>query len=562
MALLISSQIHSAQSACLRSHIGPNVDNLSWHLSFSSQKSKKRCKLSLRSRAQRISNELAGWEKLRPWQVPRRDWFKPDFVFGASTSAYQIEGAWNEDGKGPSAWDHFSQNYPERIDDRSNGNVAVNSYHQYKDDVKMLKEMGMDAYRFSISWSRILPKGTLKGGINKEGIQYYENLINSLIDNGIEPYVTIWHWDTPQALQEKYGGFLDRQIVKDYTDFARLCFEHFGDRVKHWLTFNEPHTFCWFSYGTGAHAPGRCSPGHDCAIPSGDSLTEPYLAGHNILLAHAEAVELYNKHYKGENGKIGMAFDVMGYEPYENTFHDEQAQARAIDYNLGWFLEPVVRGDYPFSMRSLVKDRLPYFTHEEQKKLAGSYDILALNYYTSRFSKHIDMSPNFKPGVNTDDIYADILTHGSDGNPIGPNTGTFWIYSYPKGLKDLLLLMKNKYGNPPVYITENGIADMEPMSIEVALEDSKRLDYLQRHIAIIKESIDCGVDVRGHFTWSLLDNFEWGSGYTSRFGLIYVDHKDGFKRHMKKSAKWFRDFNGAKSASVNGKVLEPVSVTN
>lgn len=542
-----------------RSHIvGPNNENFPRHQPCSSQNRNKR--LRLRSRAQRISSQLLASQKLMPWQIPKRDWFPPSFIFGAATAAYQIEGVWNEDGKGPSNWDHFCHNYPDWILDGSNGDTGANSYHMYPADVRLLKEIGMDAYRFSISWSRILPKGTLEGGINQAGIKYYKKLINLLIENGIEPFVTIFHWDVPQALEDKYGGFLGDRIVKDYTDFAKVCFENFGDKVKNWLTFNEPQTFTTFSYGTGVFAPGRCSPGEKCAQPIANSLTEPYIAGHNILRAHAMTVDLYNKNYKGTDGRIGLAFDVMGRVPYGNTFLDEQAQERSLDQNLGWFLEPVVRGDYPFSMRSLARKRLPFFTDNEQAMLAGSYDILGINYYTSRFSKHVDFSEDYSPKLNADDAYATAEIFGPDGNSIGPPMGNPWIYMYPKGLKDLLMIMKNKYGNPPIYITENGIGDVDtkdnPLSMQDALEDYKRLDYLQRHISVIKESIDLGADVRGHFTWSLLDNFEWSSGYTERYGIIYVDRDDGYRRYLKRSAKWLREFNGA-AKKAEKKVLTP-----
>ncbi|PAN41422.1 hypothetical protein PAHAL_8G042900 [Panicum hallii] len=562
MALLASALIsHTAHRPGLRSHIGSNGGNLSWH-----EKGKKRCDLT-RVRSRAWSSDLG--QHLMPSEIPRRDWFSHEFVFGSATSAYQIEGAWNEHGKGPSTWDHFCHNHPERIFDRSNGDVAVNSYHLYEEDVKLLKEMGMDAYRFSISWSRILPKGTLEGGINYQGLQYYKNLINTLKENGIEPYVTIFHWDTPQQLEENYGSFLSRMIVKDYTDFARLCFEHFGDKVKNWFTFNEPHTFCTYAYGTGEHAPGRCSPGRNCAIPYGDSLSEPYLVGHNILLAHAEVAHLYKKYYKGEDGQIGMALDSLFFEPYGKTFLDEQAKARSIDFNLGWFMEPVSRGDYPFSMRSLLRDRLPYFKDDEQEKLKGSSNMMGLNYYTSLFCEHVDISPKFSPAVNTEDAYAIPKIYDHEGNAIGPDTRTQWIKSYPKGLKELLMIIRDKYGNPPIYITENGTADDDfgDLSMKDALDDGIRLEYLQRHISAVKESIDLGADVRGHFTWSLLDNFEWSRGYTCRFGLIYVDRNNGFKRHMKKSAEWFKEFNGASRKFINDKrggivVLNPALVGN
>ncbi|ONM32568.1 4-hydroxy-7-methoxy-3-oxo-3,4-dihydro-2H-1,4-benzoxazin-2-yl glucoside beta-D-glucosidase 1, chloroplastic-like [Zea mays] len=538
--------------------LGPNHESFSRHHLSSSlqQNSKRRCNLSFRPRAAESQN---GSQTLSPSEVPKRDWFPSDFIFGAATSAYQIEGGWNEDGKKPSTWDHFCHTFPDWIADHSNGDVAADSYHMYKEDVRLLKEIGMDSYRFSISWSRILPNGTLEGGINPYGIKYYKNLINLLVENGIEPFVTIFHWDTPQALVDKYGGFLDERIVKDYTDFAKVCFENFGDKVNNWLTFNEPQTFSSFSYGTGLCAPGRCTPGQKCANPIGNSLTEPYTVGHNLLRAHAEAVDLYNKYYKGENGRIGLAFDVMGRVPYEKSaFTDQQAEQRSWDINLGWFLEPVVRGDYPFSMRSLARERLPFFTDKEQEKLVGSYDMLGLNYYTSRFSKNIDISPNYSPVLNTDDAYASQETNGPDGNPIGPWMGNSWIYLYPEGLKDLLMIMKNKYGNPPIYITENGMGDVDhgDLPMEVALDDHKRVHYLQRHIATLKESRDLGANVQGYFAWSLLDNFEWFSGYTERYGIVYVDRNDGCKRYMKRSAKWFKEFNAAKKAAAK-KILTP-----
>ncbi|WVZ88831.1 hypothetical protein U9M48_035301 [Paspalum notatum var. saurae] len=565
MALFTCALNHTAHPA-LRRHIGPNSNKLSWHLSSSSHKSKRRCSLSLRAQAERIDSELGIDEMLCPWEIPRRDWFDDNFTFGASSSAYQIEGAWDEDGKGESIWDHFCHNHPDHITHGSNGDVALNSYNLYEEDVRMLKEMGMKAYRFSISWPRILPKGTLeKGGLNHKGIQYYKNLINLLIENGIEPYVTIFHWDTPQALEEEYGGFLNRRIVKDYVEFAKVCFEHFGDKVKHWFTFNEPAIFSSHGYGTGEFAPGRCSPGQEqgCAVPYGCSLTEPYIVGHHILLAHVEAVELYNKCYnKCKDGRIGIVLDVTGYKPYRTSFLDEQAKARSVDFNLGWFLEPLVHGDYPFSMRSLVRDRLPHFTQDEKKKLVSSYRdmVLGLNYYTSKFAKHIDPSQDFLPKTNVDDAHVEFSYVGPDGKTtIGPETGIGWIKLYPEGLKDLLMIIMHKYGNPPIYITENGCVDkVDGKPMEEALDDRTRLNYLQRHILAVHESIKLGANVRGHFTWSLLDSFEWSRGYTTPFGLVYVDPKDkSLTRHMKTSANWFKEFNGARQKVDDESILTP-----
>ncbi|GJN13500.1 hypothetical protein PR202_gb00212 [Eleusine coracana subsp. coracana] len=512
--------------------------------------------LSIRSRAARISSDN-GVKTVKPAkQVVTKSSFPPDFVFGAGTSSYQIEGGWDEDGKGPSIWDHYCHTYPEKIVGGGNGDIAVNSYHMYEEDVKMLKAMGMDAYKFSISWPRILPKGTLQGGINQAGIDYYNNLINKLLENGIKPYVVLFHWETPLALEKDYQSFLSPRIVNDFKDYVEVCFKNFGDRVKHWFTFNEPYVFVNNAYGAGKHAPGRCSPDANpdepCVDQTGNSLVEPYKVGHNLLLAHAEAVCLYKQKYQEhQQGEIGIALVSMDYEPLSNTEHvHSEAQHRFIDYNLGWFLEPLYRGDYPFSMRALIRERLPYFTPEERKKLIGSYDMLGLNYYTSRFAKHIDFSPSRMHKINTDDVYAQAEKQ-ANGRYIGKSTGTDWLYSYPEGLKNLLTIIRERYGNPPVYITENGVGDMDrngDLPVEKALNDDVRLNYLKDHIAIIKESIDMGCKVRGHFTWALLDNFEWQNGFTQRFGLIYVDRNNDLKRHMKKSAKWFAEFNlaGAK----------------
>jgi len=539
LALALSPTTHPSY----RSHNNEN----SWHRSaFRLQKSKRRCTLSLRAQTPITSNGLRSGA-VKPSEIPKRDWFSPDFIFGASTAAYQIEGGWNADGKGPSIWDNFVHKYPDRIADKSNGDVAMNSYYMYEEDVKMLKKMGMDAYRFSISWSRILPDGTIKGGINQEGINYYHRLLDLLKKNGIKPFVTLFHWDTPQALDEKYGGLLDRSFIKDYADYAKVCFDNFGDKVKHWVTFNEPHIFCTFSYGTGDSAPGRCSPGMTCPVPEGDSLREPYTVAHHILLSHAEVVDLYKKRYKGKDGNIGIVLDVSGYEPYSKSFLDVQAHGRAVDHNLGWFVEPLVRGDYPFSMRSLIDDRLPFFTKAEKKKVLSAYDFIGVNYYTGRFTKHIDISSEKPPVHITDDVYVSEEAIGPDGYAIGPETGHPRLLSYPKGLRDILVTIKDKYGNPPVYITENGIADVVGDKLmKGPLDDWRRLEYLQQHIKAVKEAIDLGADVRGHFTWGLIDNFEWVEGYNSRYGLIYIDRDDGFKRYMKKSANWFEQFNSAK----------------
>ncbi|KAL9296518.1 hypothetical protein ACSQ67_022414 [Phaseolus vulgaris] len=432
---------------------------------------------------------------------------------------------------------------PEKIVDRSNGDVAVDSYHRYKEDVGIMKDMNLDAYRFSISWSRILPNGKLSGGINQEGVDYYNNLINELVANGLEPFVTLFHWDLPQSLEDEYGGFLSSRIAKDFEDYAEVCFKEFGDRVKKWITLNEPMTYSHLGYATGELAPGRCSTWFNLHCNGGDSGIEPYLVSHHQLLAHAAAVNVYKTKYeKMQNGLIGITLNFVWYEPLSENKLDREATERAIDFMFGWFMDPLTRGDYPKSMRSLLKSRLPKFTKEQSRLLTNSSDFIGINYYTARYVSDAPELRNLRHNYMTD-----VLANFSfvrDGKTIGLNVASDWLYAYPRGLRDLLLYTKEKYNNPLIYITENGISDYDDpsLSLEESLLDIYRIDYHYRHLYYLQEAIKIGVNVKGYFVWSLLDNFEWPFGYTIRFGMNFVDYRNGLKRYPKLSALWFKDF--------------------
>ncbi|XP_020586503.1 beta-glucosidase 24-like isoform X2 [Phalaenopsis equestris] len=333
--------------------------------------------------------------------------FPSRFLFGAATAAFQVEGS-AFGGRGECIWTTFCRKYPEKIADGSNGDIACDSYHRYKEDVGLLADLGLDAYRFSISWPRILPHG--RGKVNPEGIQYYKNLIDELLDNGIEPFVTLFHWDLPQALEDEYGGFLSKRILEDFKNYAKVCYEEFGDKVKHWMTLNEPWTFSTLGYGEGALAPGRCTQGlPDLSCPAGgDSLIEPYIVSHNMLLAHSEAAKLYKNHFQAkQQGKVGITLPSYWFEPYDKNPSDKEAQQRALEFNLGWFMDPLVYGDYPFSMRSLVGGRLPKFSAEASEKLKGSFDFIGLNYYTARYARSVPFPTKLQ--TYNDDIYATIL---------------------------------------------------------------------------------------------------------------------------------------------------------
>ncbi|OVA13723.1 Glycoside hydrolase [Macleaya cordata] len=416
--------------------------------------------------------------------------FPPDFIFGVASSAYQVEGAAKEGGRGPSIWDTFTHQHPERIDDQSNGDIAIDSYHRYKEDVKIMKNMGADAYRFSISWPRILPNGSLKGGVNQEGIDFYNNLINELIQNGIEPFVTLFHWDVPQYLEDEYGGFLSRKIVDDFKDYAEICFREFGDRVKHWVTLNEPWTFISQGYEKGIAAPGRSSTSN-CQCEAGNSATEPYIVSHNLILSHAVAVTLYREKFQAtQNGEIGMTLICFWTKPYENSYHCEQACNRVLDFTLGWYMEPLVYGDYPFIMKAIVRERLPSFTEQEKEMVKGSFDFIGINYYTSRYASSRPISYTDLPVSCTLDAYADI-TAEKDGVPIGPVAGVNWLNEYPEGLRELLLYVKRHYNNPKIYILENGTCELnnKELPIEQALNDEARIRYYSEHLTQVRNAI-------------------------------------------------------------------------
>ncbi|XP_020111641.1 beta-glucosidase 12-like isoform X1 [Ananas comosus] len=473
--------------------------------------------------------------------------FPHGFIFGASSSAYQYEGAVKEGGRGPSIWDTFTHTHPEKIADRTNGDVADDFYHRYKEDVARMKEMGLDAFRFSISWSRILPDGN--GKVNEEGVRYYKQFINELVHNGIKPMVTLHHWDSPQALEDQYGGFLSPRIVEDYKSYTDICFKEFGDRVKHWITFNEPWAYCTNGYGGGTDAPGRCTPSGPGNCKAGDSSTEPYTVCHHLILAHAAAVRHYNEHYKAkQKGTIGITLVTPWFVPYTARGVDVDATQRVLDFMYGWFMDPLTRGDYPQSMRTYLGHRLPSFTKEHSEMVKGTYDFIGINYYNAFYALQLPDSVSINSTYLNDSRTA-LTVVDPNNKPIGRQGGTSFFYIYPQGLLDLLQYTKNKYNNPPIYITENGVSELNNNSkpLKEALNDDDRVLYHVEHLGALYKAIrdeTDKVDVRGYFVWSFLDDFEWGGGFKVRFGLHYVDFKDKLTRHWKKSACWYTDFLG------------------
>ncbi|EFJ12828.1 hypothetical protein SELMODRAFT_271823 [Selaginella moellendorffii] len=463
--------------------------------------------------------------------------FPKGFVFGTASAAYQYEGAVKEDGRKPSIWDTFSHT-PGKTTGGKNGDIAEDQYHRYREDIGLMKNMNMDAYRFSISWSRIYPDGDTKN-LNAAGVAHYNMLINSLLHEGIQPYITLYHWDLPQTLEDSVGGWLSPQIVSKYAAYAEACFAAFGDRVKHWITFNEPLSFITSGYASGSGPPSRCT-----SCSKGNSATEPYIAAHNVLLSHAAAVDIYRKKYQPkQGGKIGITLNSNWYEPSTNSAADKEAAQRGLDFDLGWFLEPIVSGDYPRSMRTSAGTRLPVFTPEQAAAIKGSMDFLGLNHYTSNYAKAGQVVPRNQVTYYFQDSRV-ASSFENNGVAIGPKAASDWLYIVPWGFQKLVTYVAQRYNNPVIIITENGVDEFNDpsRSLKQSLRDTTRVKYYSDYISNLLQAIRSKADVRGYFAWSLLDNFEWNDGYSVRFGLHFVDFNNNLKRYPKHSALWFKRF--------------------
>ncbi|CAE5960026.1 unnamed protein product [Arabidopsis arenosa] len=471
--------------------------------------------------------------------------FPKDFIWGTATAAFQVEGAVDEGCRGPSMWDTFTKKFPHRCENH-NADVAVDFYHRYKEDIQLMKDLNTDGFRLSIAWPRIFPHGRMSKGISKAGVQFYHDLIDELLKNNIIPLVTVFHWDTPQDLEDEYGGFLSGNIVQDFTEYANFTFHEYGHKVKNWITFNEPWVFSRAGYDNGKKAPGRCSPyipGYGQHCQDGRSGYEAYQVSHNLLLSHAYAVDAFRKCKQCAGGKIGIAHSPAWFEP-QDLEHVGGAIERVLDFILGWHLAPTTYGDYPQSMKDRVGHRLPKFTEAEKKLLKDSTDYVGMNYYTSVFAKEINPNPK-SPSWTTDSL-VDWDSKSVDGYKIGskPFNGKLDVYS--KGMRYLLKYIKDNYGDPEIIITENGYGEdlgEKHNDVDFGTQDHNRKYYLQRHLLSMHDAIcQDKVNVTGYFVWSLMDNFEWQDGYKARFGLYYIDFQNNLTRHQKVSGKWYSDF--------------------
>ncbi len=437
--------------------------------------------------------------------------FPADFIWGAATAAYQIEGAATDDGRKPSVWDIFCRR-PGAIWNSDTGDVACNHYHRFAEDVRLMRELGLRAYRFSISWPRVIPDGT--GAVNAAGLDFYSRLIDELLAAGIQPFITLYHWDLPQALYER-GGWLNRESTDWFAEYTAVVAQRLTDRVRHWMTFNEIQVFLNHGMLTGEHAPG-------------DQLTmkDVLLAGHNVLRAHGCAVQAIRA--TGADVQVGFAPVGNPAMPESNSSTDvAAARKRMYDnatdhvFNCTWWLDPIFRGEYPDQSVQAYGDAVPEIEPGDMELIAQPLDFLGLNIY---FGERVRAGSNGSAELLTPPV-------GDAYSPMG-----FWVV--PESLYWGPRLIHERYP-VPIYITENGIGLREWVQRDGQVHDPHRIDYLHRYISELRRAMADGVDVRGYFHWSLLDNFEWAYGYRERFGLIYVDYETQ-QRIPKDSARWYQ----------------------
>lgn len=449
--------------------------------------------------------------------------FAKDFVWGAATSAYQIEGAVNTGGKGKHIWDIYTDE-PGHVFDGHTGEIACDHYHRFREDVKLMKEMGLKGYRFSVDWSRVFPDGF--GCVNEEGIAFYNSLIDELLEYDIEPYITLYHWELPYEIYKR-GGWMNPQIVEWFGEYARLAAERFSDRVTHFFTLNEPQCFVGLGFLTGEHAPGLKSP-----------LCDTFAMAHNVLKAHGRAVQKLRQYGKQEI-TIGYAPTCGMCYPETDKPEDIKAARQALfamnqddrnwTWNVSWWSDPVLLGHYPEEGLRRYEKYLPKITEEDMKLIAEPIDVYGQNIYNGR-----------------------CVRMGTDGKPEDvrrcegfPKTAIDWPVT-PEALYWGPKFLYERY-QKPIYITENGLSCHDVLSIDGKVHDPNRIDFLARYLHELKRAAG-EIDLRGYFQWSLMDNFEWAKGYSERFGLIYVDFKTQ-ERILKDSAYWYRNMiqnNGEK----------------
>jgi beta-glucosidase len=432
--------------------------------------------------------------------------FPKGFIWGVATSAYQIEGAWDEDGKGESIWDRFSHT-PGKIAHGDTGDVACAHYHRWREDVALMKELGLHAYRFSISWPRLFPKG--RGRVNPAGLDFYSQLVDALLEAAIEPFITLYHWDLPQALQDD-GGWPARSTAGAFAEYADVISRHLGDRVKHWITFNEPYVSAMVGYLEGRHAPGH------------SDLDEALAAAHHFLLAHGWAVPAIRRN--SPEAQVGITLNLSGQTPASPSAADRAAAWQQDGIKNRWFLDPLSARGYPADIVQHYGRPMDFVQAGDLEAIAAPLDFLGVNYYAR--------------GVVRSSVVSEAENAPRTVFPNPKRTEMGWEV-YPEGLYELLGWLHFDYRFPALYVTENGVAYPDQVGPDGQVDDPLRVAFLKGHLAAAARAIAAAVPLRGYFAWSLMDNFEWAHGYSKRFGLIYVDYRTQ-RRVLKTSAHWYR----------------------
>ena len=449
-------------------------------------------------------------------QQEKEQAFPADFLWGAATAAYQIEGAAQEDGRGESVWDRFSR-IPGKVRNGETGDVADDFYHRYRDDIALMRNLGLTAFRFSVSWPRVIPNGT--GDVNERGLDFYDRLVDELLANEIQPALTLFHWDLPQALEDR-GGWTNRETTEAFVDYAELVARRLGDRVRMWITHNEPQVVASGGYGSGWHAPGR----------SGDR--NRLAAAHHLLLSHGMTVPVLRRESTGS--KVGISLNLSRIEPATPSDEDAAAAQLAEDRDNRWYADAVFGRGYPTGYLSQVQHSMPDIRAGDLETMGAPIDFLGINNYF-----RVVMGVDPRTGAT-----------GWIRQPGSTYTDMGWEV-YPPGLYNLLTYVNDQYSPPEIYITENGSAFPDVFDHDGQVRDPERTAYLQGYLGSVRRAVEAGVPVRGYFYWSLLDNFEWGHGYSKRFGLIHV-HYPTLERIPKSSYYWYRDFIGAQRRAAVG----------
>ncbi len=440
-----------------------------------------------------------------------RGHFPDDFIWGVATASYQIEGAVHEDGRGESIWDRFSHT-PGKTHNGDTGDVACDHYHRWPEDVKLMQALGVQAYRFSIAWPRVIPQGW--GQPNPQGLDFYDSLVDALLQANITPFVTLFHWDLPQALQDR-GGWANRDTVEAFVEYVEAVVQRLGDRVTHWITHNEPSVFSMLGHYLGVHAPGLT-----------DQRTALQVA-HHLLLSHGRVVPMLRSARDG--AQVGITLNLSPMVPASESEADQRAAAVFDGINNRWFLDPLYGRGYPQEIVAALGDTAPAIADGDLDIIAAPTDFLGINYYFPQYVRAAsqDESPLGFAALEPEELAARGHQLTAMGWPV-----------VPQGLRDLLVRVHHDYAPRAIYITENGAA-FDDEARDGSVDDQARIAYLRDHLLAASEAMQEGVPLRGYFVWSLMDNFEWAHGYSKRFGLIYVDYTTQ-ERIPKASADWYR----------------------